>query len=110
MHAGGNGSCAAAATPDEQLEALVAEGKALLREGRELARAGADFGRADALLQDAMAAFEDAAALAPDSIKVQARAPACARISAPDLLLSVRHFPWKCMHALSCTFSKLALS
>jgi hypothetical protein len=76
VHAGSYGSGNGAAgegTPEEQLEALVAEGKALLREGRALARAGASLGEADALLRDAMAAFEEAAALDAASIKVQVR-------------------------------------
>ena len=55
---------------EEQLAALLEEGKGLLRQGRELSRSGYAYGEADALLQDAMTCFEEAAAIAPTSTKV----------------------------------------
>ncbi|CAL8470912.1 g10454 [Coccomyxa elongata] len=66
-----NGAGVNGSNMEEQLEALVQEGKQFLREGRELTKSGFDLGGADLALQDAMACFEDAAQIDSTSIKVQ---------------------------------------
>ncbi|KAK9904083.1 hypothetical protein WJX75_004054 [Coccomyxa subellipsoidea] len=68
---GTSGSAEEAGDREEQLEALVQEGKQLLREGRQLTKTGFDLGGADLALQDAMACFEEAAQIDSTSIKVQ---------------------------------------
>ena len=74
---GPSGAAVDGSNLEEDLDALVQEGKQLLREGRELTKSGFDLGGADLALQDAVACFEDAAQIDSTSIKVQVTSDLC---------------------------------